>query len=71
MRYAAAFNKFTVNSVVLSFMILFPWHTIIQKAMAKCKKCSVSLKKEKQRMERAFKLLINFRAGRPIIFVQY
>jgi hypothetical protein len=31
MTYAPRFNKFTVNSVVLPFMILFSWHTIIQK----------------------------------------
>jgi len=31
MRYATAFNKFAVNSAVLSYMILLSWHTIIQK----------------------------------------
>jgi hypothetical protein len=31
MRYAPRFNKFTVNSVVLFFIILFSWHTTIQK----------------------------------------
>jgi hypothetical protein len=31
MRYAATFNKFTVNTVVLPFVILFPWLRIIQK----------------------------------------
>jgi len=30
MRQATAFNKFTVNSVILSFMVLLPWHKIIQ-----------------------------------------
>jgi len=34
-------------------MILFSWHTVIQKAMAKRKKCSLSLKKENQRMKTA------------------
>jgi hypothetical protein len=31
MRYAPAFNKFPVNSVVLFFMILFSWHNVIKK----------------------------------------
>jgi hypothetical protein len=57
MRYARKFNKITVNSVVLFFMILFSSHTIIQKAMAKRKKCSQSLKKENQQMKRTFQPL--------------
>ena len=31
MRYATVFNKFNIKSVVFSFMILFFWHTVIQK----------------------------------------
>jgi len=31
MRYAPTFNKFAVNSAVLFFIILFSWHTVIQK----------------------------------------
>ena len=42
MRHATAFNKFTVNSVGLSIMILFSGYTIIRNAIGKCKKCSLS-----------------------------
>jgi hypothetical protein len=44
MRYAPAFNKFTVNTAVLSFMILFPWHTIIQKGHCEAKEWNPKFK---------------------------
>jgi len=57
MRYAATFNNFTANSVVLFFMILFPWQTVIQKAIAKHIKRCLRLKKENQPMKRMFVIL--------------
>jgi len=57
MRHATAFNKFTVNSAVLSFMILFSGHAIIQNCIGKRKNCILCLKKGNQRMKRLFKLL--------------
>ena len=57
MRHATAFNKFTVNSAGLSIMILFSGHTIIQNAIGKRNKCSLSLNRENQPMKRVLKIL--------------
>jgi len=57
MRHATAFNKFAANSAGLSIMILLFWHTIIQNAIGKRNKCSLSLNRENQPMKRVLKIL--------------
>jgi hypothetical protein len=73
MRYAATFNRFTVNSVVLSLMILFSWQTIIQKAHCEAYEGNPKFKERECRDKKSVSYIsehyINFPSGPPVNFV--